>query len=64
MQYDPKIGLFGNIKRLFDERNRINEDVVENKAQAELEIIEAEANKVEAVIDEYLAIIGEEEFYV
>lgn len=35
MKYDPSLGIIGNLKCLFDERNKTNNKVFNNKAEAD-----------------------------
>lgn len=65
MKYNPKLGIMGNIKLLFSERNQQGRDIFNNKAEAERNLekatLQMQADFVESVIDEYKAITGEEE---
>lgn len=54
--WNPKLGVFGNFERIAKCLSRTESKTTQNGA----EILEAEANMVEAVVDEYYAVIGEE----
>ena len=60
MKYDPSIGIFGNLVRLFKERDWLNEKIINSKSQTDYDILSSEADRVEAVIDEFNSIVGEE----
>lgn len=60
MRYKAELGIFGNIKALFTEGNKTNNTVSRNKAETDYEILQTQADMVETVIDEYNAIVGEE----
>lgn len=42
MKYDPSLGIIGNLKCLFDERNKTNNKVFNNKAEADEHITNLE----------------------
>lgn len=54
--WDTKLGVFGNFERIAKGLSRTESKTSRNEA----DILEAEANMVEAVVDEYFAFIGEE----
>lgn len=54
--WNHKLGKQGNVERLEDALSRTQSQTFQNQ----IDILEAEANMVEAVIDEYYAVIGEE----
>lgn len=54
--WNPKLGVFGNFERIAKCLSRTESKTSQN----EIDILEAEANMVEAVIDEYLCVVGEE----
>lgn len=54
--WNPKLGVFGNFERIAKCLSRTESKTNQN----EIDILEAESNMVEAVIDEYYAVIGEE----
>lgn len=53
-------GKQGNIERLERAISRTQAQVYNNKAETDAAILEADANLVEMVIDEFYATIGEE----
>lgn len=61
MNYNPSLGIFGNLKRLYEERNKTNATVYNNREESERSLLEASADMVEAVIDEFNAFMGEGE---
>lgn len=54
--WNPKLGVFGNFERIAKCLSRTESKTSQN----EIDILDAEANMVEAVIDEYLCVVGEE----
>lgn len=60
MHYKPKLGVFGNLQRLINELTKTNNTADTDRINAENYYLEVLANQVEAVIDEYNALTGEE----
>lgn len=56
-KYNNKLGIFGNIERLFKEATNNNNNIQNNKWQEEQHNLEVQADVVQAVVDEYNAII-------
>ena len=47
MKYDSTLGIIGNLGRLFDERNKTNNSVFNNKAEADEHITNLEELSVD-----------------
>lgn len=59
MKYNTELGIFGNLQRLYTERNKTNNMVYNNKATTDADILENLASDVDAVEDEFNAITEE-----
>ena len=56
MKYRPEVGVFGNLKELFKQTNRIYSNTQSYRGEAEQKNLELQADIVESVIDEYNAL--------
>ena len=56
MKYKPELGIFGNLKELFKQTNRIDSTTFSFRSEAEQQNLQLQADIVESVIDEYNAL--------
>lgn len=61
MKYNPSIGIMGNIKLLFNERNKTNNEVFNNKAETDIAITDIEELLIEDQYQITLLQLGIEE---
>lgn len=63
MKYDYSVSILENVKRLFDRTTDTNNKVIkadDDISAMDRQLLESDANMVEAVIDEFYSVIGEE----
>ena len=56
MRYKSELGIFGNLKELFKQTNRIDSNTQSYRGEAEQNNLQLQADIVESVIDEYNAL--------